>query len=166
MTDSQNISNALLEQCKQEQLKLMTLTLSILNTLLSNLDPQLAKDQREKPEGWNVTEVLCHLRDFDAIFRTRALQILAKDYPTLEPFDQDQLATDRDYASQDLQQVLKEFSDSRQQTLEVFSKLKPAELLRSGLHPERGDFTLLNQLMQEGIHDTLHIHQITRILKS
>lgn len=166
MTDSQVISNSLLEQYKQEQLKLMTLTMSILNTLLENLDPQVATEKRERPKGWNVTEVMCHLRDFDVIFRDRSLQILAEEYPSLQGFDQDQLALDRNYASQNLQKVLKEFSESRTKTIQVFSDLKPTDLLRAGLHPERGNFSLLNQLMQEGIHDTLHIHQITRILKN
>jgi len=164
MTTHQQISNTLLEQIKNEQLSLMSLTLSILNTKLSNLSPKQANQFRENPDGWTITEVVCHLRDFDEIFRNRAQRILQEEYPTLLAYDQNQLAIYNDYASQNLVTCLEELAESRKQTISLFSSLEPEQLLKAGLHPERGDFTLLNQMMQEGVHESKHIHQICRIL--
>lgn len=164
MTNFQQVPNVLLNQIKSEHLNLMALTLSILETKLLGLSFKQTNQYREKPEGWTITEVICHLRDFDEIFRNRTIQILDENYPTLVGYDQNQLAIDNDYASQKLKPSLKELSESREKTISLFSSLKPEELLRAGLHPERGNFTLLNQIAQEGIHESKHIHQICRIL--
>jgi hypothetical protein len=122
------------------------------------------RDNRDGDKGWTVLEVLCHLRDFDNFFRQRAMLIRDQEYPALSTYDHEKLAKESNYNGQELAKVIKEFSDSRRQTVAFFEQVEGELWERAGIHPERGHFTLLDAALQIGLHDTIHIEQITRIL--
>src|SRR5215203_517450 len=50
------------------------------------------RDARDGDKGWTVLEVLCHLRDFDNIFRMRAKIMRYQEFPTLPFYDHEKLA--------------------------------------------------------------------------
>lgn len=122
------------------------------------------RDARDGDKGWTVLEVLCHLRDYDNIFRSRAEMMRQQEYPALPFYDHEELARSSNYNGQELAKVLQEFTTSRQQTLTFFEGLDNEEWQRAGIHPERGHFTMLDAALQIGMHDVIHTEQITRIL--
>ena len=122
------------------------------------------RDARDGDKGWTVLEVLCHLRDFDKLFRERAQLIRSQASPLLPRLDHEQLAREGNYNGQDLATVSAEFTHSRQQTIRFFTDLPDALWTHASIHPERGHFTMLDAALQIGTHDTTHLEQITRIL--
>lgn len=152
---------------RRRHIRLMQQTCDLLGHLLAQVDQKTAttlRDQRDGPKGWTVLEVLCHLRDYDAIFRERAQRIASEDYPELAPSDHEALAVERAYNRQDLRQVYADLVASRQATIAFFDGLEGDQWERAGLHPERGHFTLTDAVVQVGTHDVIHLEQITRIL--
>ncbi len=136
----------------------------LLDALLSGVTQERARAARDGAEGWNVVEIVCHLRDFDEIFFARARQIVEQDRPTLEPFDHEQMAKDRDYAAQDLNAAFEAYQATRQEFLAWLKARDEADWQRTGVHPEAGEYTLLEQALQVPLHDLDHLEQIARAL--
>lgn len=154
-------------QNQQRILQFMQQTHDILMHVLEPVSQEMAttlRDASDGDKGWSILEVLCHLRDYDQIFRTRAQRIRNEEYPSLPYSDHEKLAIEGNYNAQDLNAVKAAFSASRQQTIRFFSGLSSDQWARAGVHPERGHFTMLDAALQVGMHDTVHIEQITRIL--
>ncbi|MBK8046266.1 MAG: DinB family protein [Anaerolineales bacterium] len=146
---------------------LMQNTLKILGYFVDGTTQEVAttrRDPNDGDKGWTLLEVVCHLRDFDAIFYGRTRLMVEQDYPSLAPYDHEQLAIRRAYNQQDLRQVYQELVRSRHEFIEFFRSLDEAQWQRCGVHAERGRFTMHDALVQVGQHDALHIEQITRIL--
>jgi hypothetical protein len=138
-----------------------------LGHILSRVSQETAttlRDAHDGPKGWTVLEVVCHLRDFDAIFRNRAVMMRDQDYPTLPHFDHEELARQGRYNDCDLRQAYAELAASRRQTIAFFKELDAEQWERAGLHHERGHFTMDEAVVQVGTHDINHLEQITRIL--
>jgi hypothetical protein len=145
----------------------MQQTHDTLRHVLANVSQEIAttlRDAHDGDKGWTVLEVLCHLRDYDNIFRMRAERIRCREYPELPFYDHLELAQEKHYNDQVLASVIEEFSNSRRQTIDFFEQLSDNHWQRAGVHPERGHFTLVDAALQIGLHDTIHIEQITRIL--
>jgi len=143
-------------------------SLATLDFMLADVSQQVAttrRDPNDGDKGWTVLEVVCHLRDFDRIFRSRARQMLAESEPQLQGYDHERMAVEFGYNAQDLRTALAELHASRGETADLFAALQGEQWQRSGVHPERGRFTMDDALIQVGLHDMLHIEQITRILR-
>lgn len=138
-------------------------TLSVL-TGVSQATATTLRDAHDGDKGWTVLEVLCHVRDFDNLFRQRAQLMCAEEYPALPAYDHEQMAKAGNYNAQQLVKVIAEYSDSRRQTITFFTALNDELWLRAAIHPERGHFTMLDAALQIGLHDMTHLEQITRIL--
>ncbi len=152
---------------RQSHITLMKTTLDILGNVLAPVSQVVATtllDDRDGPKGWTVVEVVCHLRDFDGFFQQRAHMMLEQASPQLPAFDQEALAIQRDYRSQDVHLVYEELVESRQRFIEFFTQLTPEQWQCAGTHPTRGHFTMTDALIQVSSHDAMHIEQITRIL--
>lgn len=151
----------------RRHLQLMQNTLDILTHVVAPVGQETAstlRDRRDGPKGWSVVEVLCHLRDYDNIFRMRGEMMRDQEYPSLPYYDHEVLAVERVYNSQQLGKVMEELTQSRKATIAFFTQLQDAEWDRAGIHPERGHFTMTDAVVQVGTHDAIHIEQITRIL--
>jgi len=53
---------------------------------------------------------------------------------------------------------------SRARFIAFFQSLSGEQWARAGIHPEKGDFTMTDALMQVSSHDLVHLEQIARIL--
>jgi hypothetical protein len=152
---------------RPRHLLFMKQTLDILTHVLAPVSQETAtnlRDAHDGDKGWTVLEVLCHLRDFDNIFRMRAKIMRYQEYPTLPAYDHRLFATLGDYNHKLLVKVLEDFRLSRQRTISFFNELNGELWQRAGVHPERGHFTMVDAALQVGMHDVIHIEQITRIL--
>ena len=123
------------------------------------------RDLNDGDKGWTVLEVVCHLRDFDVIFRDRVNMMRNLENPALPAWDHEALAVERSYNEKNLVEAYSALATSRRQFVVLLEDLGDAEWRRTGNHPERAHFTMLDALMQVGLHDVMHLEQITRILR-
>lgn len=136
----------------------------ILDAILRDVSQAQAEQLRDSPEGWNIVEVVCHLRDFEEFFFHRARLMLEQTNPELPAYDHEAIAIERAYAHQNLATALRQFKETRQQHVEWLKALQEADWQRPGRHPENGDITIIEQAMQVALHTVDHIEQIVHIL--
>ncbi len=146
-------------------IKALKRTPVLLDALLCGVTQERASAARDGADGWNVVEIVCHLRDFEAIFFSRARQIVEEDHPVLVPFDHEILARENDYAAQDLGAAFAALIETRLAFIEWLKARGESDWGRGGVHPESGEYTLLEQAMQVACHDIDHLEQIARCLE-
>lgn len=151
-------------QARERQLGMMRLTCDTIGHIIQDVSADQARTLRDGADGWSIIEILCHLRDFDEIFYQRALMMLDQDHPLLPGYDHEAMAIERAYQREDLQDTYRILRSSRQRFIQFFESLAPQQWERSGIHPERGSFTMTDAAMQVGLHDLDHLEQITRVL--
>lgn len=151
-------------ELRKRQVALSKKTLDILRHVLADVTPAQARRLRDGANGWTVLEIVCHLRDFNDIFHHRVCLMRDGDHPALPAYDHEAMAREGHYNAGDLPTAFTALVDSRRAIIETFKALTPAQWERSGIHPERGFFTLTDAALQVVSHDCDHTEQITRIL--
>lgn len=136
-----------------------------LNRLLAGVSQEEAQKAVGGDENWSVIEVLCHLRDAEEYGLQRDIRMRDQDNPDIFPYDQEKLAVERNYAAQDLRQVLAEFLAKRQQRIAVLEGLSPEGWRRTGNHTEMGTIDIFSHTLHMVTHDTIHCAQIARQLQ-
>lgn len=140
-------------------------TPALLDVLTDGVTQERAQRARDGEDGWNVVEIMCHLRDFEEIFFERTRLIVEQDVPELEWHDEKKLAVERGYARQDFAAAYDAFIETRQRFIAWLEARAEADWGRKGIHPEVGEYTLLEQAMQVPLHDVDHLEQIARCLE-
>lgn len=126
----------------------------------------LSRDQLRTPEApgkWSIAQVVQHFSDSDLVWGWRARLILAQDRPTITGYDQDLWADRLGYADADPHEALESFTVLRRSNLRLIERATPADLLRVGVHAERGEESLGYLCGLYAGHDLLHLRQIARI---
>lgn len=72
-----------------------------LATLVRGLNTEQLRSVRGGDEGWTIVEVICHLRDTEAIVLERMRTLRDSPSPQIDGFDQESLARERHYAAAD-----------------------------------------------------------------
>jgi uncharacterized damage-inducible protein DinB len=122
--------------------------------------------RRPDASNWAAKEIVCHLRDAEESFTARFEQILAMDVdPRLGGASVDRLAEERQYLRNDTSEALAAFRRRRQETLELFGRLTPAQWEKGGVHPVHGRVTLDGFLALMAWHDDNHLAQLGRALE-
>ncbi|MFN8371641.1 MAG: DinB family protein [Anaerolineae bacterium] len=142
----------------------MRKTPQILNYVLRDVNHEIAHTVTDGPDGWNTLQIICHLRDFEEIFFDRVRLMVEKERPLLPRYDAHQMVIDNDYINQGYRTALMQFSELRRKHVEFLEALSPEAWWRSGVHPEHGVITVLEQSMQVALHDVDHIEQIIHML--
>ncbi|MCY3798083.1 MAG: DinB family protein [Chloroflexi bacterium] len=153
------------QQARERQISAMRMTCEILGHILRNVSDERARALRDGPDGWSIVEIVCHLRDFDDIFLSRARMMLERDHPPLPAYDHEAMAIERAYQAQSLDEAYGALNASRANFARFFETLTPEQWARGGLHPERDSFSMTDALMQVSAHDLDHLEQITRVLR-
>jgi hypothetical protein len=121
--------------------------------------------RRPDAKNWAAKEVVCHLRDAEESFGGRFEQILAMDTdPKVGGPNADRLAEERQYLRNDTAEALTAFRARRQETLNVFRALTPAQWDKGAIHPVRGRITIDGFLTLMAWHDDNHLDQLARAL--
>ena len=121
--------------------------------------------RRPDAKNWAAKEIVCHLRDAEEAFGGRFEQILAMDTdPKVGGPNADRIAEERQYLRNDTTDALAAFRRRRQETLEVFGKLTPAQWDKGAIHPVRGRITIDGFLTLMAWHDDNHLDQLARAL--
>lgn len=147
-----------------ELIGMLRATPEVLEGLLRAVTPERARAARGGDEDWSVVEVVCHLRDVEerAIARMRAMR--DEENPTMQGYDQEALARERNYAAADLSDAFAAFARFRAQHIAELEALRPEEWQRPGHHSEAGAVTVMRHTITIANHDAVHLAQIARQL--
>jgi hypothetical protein len=126
--------------------------------------PVLAKS--EAPGKWSIRDVIQHLADSELVGGFRLRMVLAHDRPKLTGYDQDLWADRLQYGAVEVHDALDQFSVLRRTNVRIWGRLTPADLLRVGIHGERGEESLDRMRRLYAGHDILHLRQLERIRSS
>lgn len=129
---------------------------------VTGVSEEQAHTLRDGGDGWNLVEIVAHVRDIDDVFFERARNMIEQDHPTHIPVDPDVLAAERAYDSLDLATVLAEFDAARTRFVAYLEGLSAEQWARTGLHPEAGEHTVLDLALNTVLHDIVHLHQLLK----
>jgi hypothetical protein len=142
-------------------LRTLRKTPALLEELLRGVSQADAARLRDGADGWSALFVVCHLRDFEAIFRQRVELMLAEEGPILFPaVSNAELEQNNHYAAQDLRSVLADLSAQRSAFITRLEGLSDEQWGRVGRHPEQGPGTILDVAINAGLHDVDHLEQL------
>ena len=119
--------------------------------------------RRPSPDEWSVLEVCCHLRDSVREEGVRIRRLVEEDGPTLEPYDEQEWARERNYRGDDpgrVRTAQRAFWGGLAYQLEGLSD---EEWERGGTHPERGPVTVRGRAEEEVEHARAHLEQLRAV---
>ena len=117
----------------------------------------------EAPGKWSIREVVQHLADSELVGGFRLRMVLAHDRPPLAGYDQDLWASRLRYRDVDVRDALEQFTALRRANVRIWEHLSPTDLVRVGIHGERGEESLEHMRRLYAGHDVLHRRQLERI---
>ena len=115
--------------------------------------------QRPGSDGhWGVVEVLCYLRDWEAVVHHRVERVLAEESPALDEPDTSMWPLEHEYGTQDSHVVFDELSGMRCSLVERLRELEPGAW---GAAARVGDaeITLRGLLEQTAEHDAQYVQE-------
>ena len=136
--------------------------------ILADVTQAQAQAIKDGDDGWSVLEIMCHLRDYQAIFAERIRRILEEEDPTFRLYDEQArlaLVIENDYVNQDLRQVLNDYRSTRCQIIERLASLRAEDWLREGKFAADDVVDLTMPVVHTLLHDADHTEQIARILR-
>ena len=137
-------------------------TIPALQRFLSTV-PALIIATPEAPGKWSIRDVVQHLADSELVGGFRLRMILAHDRPHLVGYDQDLWASRLRYEEVEVREAYDQFSSLRRSNLRLWQHLNPTDLVRVGIHGERGEESLEHLRRLYAAHDLLHLRQLERI---
>ena len=121
---------------------------------------------KPSPEEFSVLENICHLRDIEIEgYSMRIRRILSEEHPLLGDIDGTQLAMERAYNEQNLNEALQAFSQARQQNVALLRPANEEQLSRGGLLEGVGEVTLGQLLLLMNEHDEGHVDELRMICR-
>jgi hypothetical protein len=124
-------------------------------------DAQLDTPYREG--GWTVRQVIHHLADSHINAYVRFRLALTEDHPTFKPYQQDRWVELSDARALPVESSLGLLAGLHARWVHLLRSLPGAAWARSGYHPEHGDMTLDDLLVEYGRHGTNHVGQILEL---
>jgi carbonic anhydrase/acetyltransferase-like protein (isoleucine patch superfamily) len=142
--------------------------------LAQDLDGVSDEALRRRPgDGkWSIAEITGHLADAETdIFGVRVARFLDGAPDAVPAFDEpvamqprnEAWARERKWNEAAVPALLARFASARGANLARLESLGPEAWRRTGVHPERGPVTLLEQVRRMAAHDLSHLRQIERV---
>ncbi len=137
------------------------------NTVFTNLLKDVNEDMfiwKQNSDKWCLLEIVCHLYDEEREdFRFRTKWVLDKPNQTPPLFNPLKWVTERNYMEQNYNQVLKHFTEEREQSIQWLLSLENPKWENYFEHPKKGKLTAKFFLTNWLAHDYLHIRQIIKL---
>lgn len=111
--------------------------------------------RRPRPDMWSPLEYACHVRDVCRVYTQRVSRMLEEDGPHYPNWDQDQTATDDNYASQNPRTVTEELSVDAMGLATLFDSVTKEQWQRTGYRSDGAAFTI-DTLSRYFLHDVVH----------
>jgi hypothetical protein len=140
-------------------------TPAALERFLDTIPAQIAA-RPEAPGKWSIRDVIQHLADSELVGGFRLRMVLAHDRPPLVGYDQDLWAGRLRYRDVELRDAFEQFTALRRGNVRLWQNLTAEDLVRVGLHGERGEESLEQMRRLYAGHDLLHLQQLERIRAS
>jgi hypothetical protein len=140
-------------------------TPAALERFLDTIPAQIAA-RPEAPGKWSIRDVIQHLADSELVGGFRLRMVLAHDRPPLVGYDQDLWASRLRYRDVELRDAFEQFTALRRGNVRLWQNLAAEDLIRVGLHGERGEESLEQMRRLYAGHDLLHLQQLERIRAS
>jgi hypothetical protein len=126
---------------------------------------------RPAPGEWSANECVGHLIEAESRgFAGRIRGILAADRPDIPPdledWDPPAVAAARRDHERDGRELAATFADMRRDGVQLVRWLRPADLDRSGIHPEVGELRVSDLLGEWVYHDHNHIRQLLAVTQA
>jgi hypothetical protein len=113
------------------------------------------------PGEWCAKEVVGHLIEAERRgFAGRIRIILGADTPPLESWDPPEVARARRDCERDAEDLLRELSRLRDDSVALVAQLQPRDLERGGAHPKVGHLRVADLLQEWVHHDRNHLKQL------
>jgi hypothetical protein len=122
-------------------------------------DAELAA--REAPGAWSPREIVHHLADGELTGAVRLRLLIAQPAPFLAAYDQEAFVR-RLFPDRPIEPSLAVFTASRAATAPILRRLSEDQWRRSGMHSERGRYTVEDWLRISVNHAQDHTEQIRR----
>ena len=123
--------------------------------------PEAALTWHPAAGEWCVKETLGHIVEAERRgFNGRIRRILDENEPSLQAWDQQAVARERQDCARPTLELLKEFTDLRADSLRLVSGLEPADLERGGTHEKVGHLRVADLLHEWVHHDRNHLKQM------
>jgi hypothetical protein len=119
--------------------------IDVLADAVSNVDPAFL-DKVPAPGKWTIREYLVHTADTDLVGAARLRAIIAEPGANLMGFNQERWTAALHYQDQPVEAALAAFRATRQMTANMLRALSEETWNNKGIHPKRGEFTLLGLL--------------------
>jgi FMN phosphatase YigB (HAD superfamily) len=117
--------------------------------------------RRPVPGEWNITEIICHLRDVDQdVNLPRMDKILAENNVFLPGVVSDSWVIEREYHSQNCEQALQDFTAARIRLLDTLGNLSESDWLKMTRHAIFGPTTVHELIGFMAAHDRTHLQQV------
>jgi hypothetical protein len=141
---------------------------------LKNFYNAVPNDRKDwAPEFWDgvpsetltAIEQICHIRDVEIDgYHSRFERTLRGTNPVLESLDTYELAVQRNYTKANAEEVLSEFSQARQKTVQLLSSLTADQLNRTAVFEGYGPVTLQGLVHYLCSHDQQHLSGLQWLL--
>ena len=117
-------------------------------------------------EKWSIKENIGHLSDLEPLWHGRLDDILNEE-KYLRPTDLENKKTDfAQHNKTNIDELLRQFQEVRNITLEKLSKLEEADIFKSALHPRlEQPMRTIDLFLFVAEHDDHHLSRITEITK-
>jgi hypothetical protein len=134
----------------------------VLAAFVNQPDENWEKPVYEKPARWTARDLLAHFVSSERMLLTLSKDIAAGGKGAPEGFDYDEFNRKEQeaYRSHTPTDLLQQFIQSRDSTLEWMNGLSEAQLDRKGLHPALGEVTLEETLAAMHGHILLHLREM------
>jgi DinB superfamily len=149
----------------QDPLQVLGQMPTALEHILESVPAQIVTTP-EAPGKWSMREVVQHLADSELVGGFRLRMVIAHDRPSLTGYDQDLWTGRLRYSEVEVGDALEQFTVLRRANLRLWQGLGPNDLVRVGLHAERGEESLGHMRRLCAGHDILHLKQLERIRKA
>jgi hypothetical protein len=147
-----------------ELVKTLRATPIVAGVLVHAFADDRALRRRPAVGEWAAVEVVAHLADTEERALTRVRRMITEDEPVLEPFDQVELAAERDYLGLDAETELRRLTELRTEHLALLESLDDAGWQRVGIHGEHGRMTVERYETHVAAEEVDHLAQLARLL--
>ena len=135
------------------------------NSLMSELYGLDERTLRQRPADgdWSLKEIAAHMRDAEDLALKQITAIVERRHGALPAWDVDLLPHERDYSSQDLDNLLAGFRALRRETTRLLWSITDSDWSAPAKHPFRGPITLGEIARELAQHDLEHLWQVRRL---
>lgn len=147
---------------KRDPLEVLRSTPGAISVVVSGLTTAQIQTP-ERPGKWSIRHVVQHLGDAEMVVGVRLRMVLAEERPPLIAYDQDVWADRLRYDEVPFTDALEQFTHVRRFNLRLWAGMSAADLVRVGIHTERGEESLGFMRNIHAGHDLVHLRQLSRI---